>query len=340
MYDDAPAYLQDFLNYMSVIKARSPLTVKNYYFDLKLFLRYLKLSAKLVDKNTPFREIPIDDVSEEMVKTVNMLKLLEFLSFMAEENDRAARSRKSVSLRQFFKYLTETKNWFSTSPAQNLSLPSAKRALPKHLTIEQATELLDEAGKGNDWKDVRNYCIITFFVNCGMRLSELAGINIDHYITTKDYTTDEVIHYVKVLGKGSKERIVYLNAACVDAYEQWIRVRPPVKTTSALFVSGQGKRLSNRRIQQVVDEELAKSGLGGQGFSVHKLRHTAATLMYQNGVDIRVLKEVLGHESINTTEIYTHVADKQVQQAVNHNPLANATKRKKGGNDDKKAAEE
>ena len=319
-FNDCPAYLQEYLNYIETIKLRSKLTVKNYYTDIKLFLRYIKVNNGLAD-GQDFDCIKIEDVPEDLVRKVTLTDLLDFLSYTSSEreNRAQARARKAVALRQFFKYLTVKKMWFEVSPAQNLELPSPKKSLPKHLTIEQATELLKTSSQFSDWTDHRDHCMIVFFLNCGMRLSELVGINVTDYISTTEGNVP--IHRIKVLGKGSKERIVYLNPACVSAYEDYMKVRPETKE-KALFLSQRMKRISNRRVEQIIDEKLKLSGLSGMGFSVHKLRHTAATLMYQNGVDVRALKEVLGHENLDTTQIYTHVANEQIRNAMNMNPLA------------------
>lgn len=322
--DDAPDYLVDFLVFMSVIKNRSALTVKNYYCDLRLFLRYIKVQKNPELAKENFSEIKISDIPAEYIKSVNLSDILGFLTFTLDqrENQQKARSRKAVSIRQFFKYLTDNKGWFEISPAHKLSLPSPKNALPKHLTIEQANTLLAECSDIQDWTDSRDYCIITFFLNCGMRLSELVGISINDYIKSTDPKTNEQYSFLKVIGKGNKERIIYLNNACVSAYEAYLKVRPNVQNEKALFLSSRNKRISNRRVEQIIEEKLMKSGLAGYGFSVHKLRHTAATLMYQNGVDVRVLKEVLGHENLNTTQIYTHVSNSQIKQAMDQNPLS------------------
>ncbi len=319
-FDDCPSYLQEYLNYISTIKMRSELTVKNYYYDLKLFLRFLKKENGLCG-DEDFKDIKIYDVSEELVKKTTLSDLLAFLAFTASERDNQgkARARKAVSLRRFFKYLTQNKAWFDVSPAQNLELPSPSKALPKHLTIEQATELLKTCSDFKDWADYRDFCMITFFLNCGMRLSELVGINCKDYVSTT--IENKRVAYIKITGKGNKERIVYLNSACVSAYMNYIQIRPESRD-NALFVSNKGKRISNRRVEQIIEEKLKLSGLDGMGFSVHKLRHTAATLMYQNGVDVRVLKEVLGHENLDTTQIYTHVANEQIRNAIDMNPLS------------------
>ncbi len=322
-FNDCPPYLQEYLNYIETVKLRSQLTVKNYYTDIKLFLRFLKVNNDLADEED-FDNIKIEDTPEELVKNATLTDLLAFLTYTSSEreNKAQARARKAVALRQFFKYLTVKKMWFEVSPAQNLELPTPKKTLPKHLTVEQATELLKTCSDFKDWSDYRDYCMITFFLNCGMRLSELVGINITDYIDTKEGGVR--VQRIKVLGKGSKERIVYLNPACVAAYDNYIKVRPDTKD-KALFISKRLKRISNRRVEQIIDEKLKLSGLSGMGFSVHKLRHTAATLMYQNGVDVRALKEVLGHENLDTTQIYTHVANEQIRSAVNKNPLAGIT---------------
>ncbi len=322
--NDAPDYLIDFLDYMSVIKSRSPLTIKNYYCDLRLFLRYLKVQKNPELSKEDFSEIKIADTPADYIKSVVLSDIIGFLNFTLDqrENHQKARARKAVSIRQFFKYLTDNKGWFDVSPALKLELPSPKNALPKHLTIEQANQLLKECSDIQNWADSRDYCMITFFLNCGLRLSELVGISVNDYIKSVDPKTNEQYSFLKVIGKGNKERVIYLNNACVSAYEAYLKVRPKVQNEKALFLSKQYKRISNRRVEQIIEEKMMKSGLAGYGFSVHKLRHTAATLMYQNGVDVRILKEVLGHENLNTTQIYTHVSDSQIKQAMDQNPLS------------------
>ncbi len=322
-FDDCPRYLQEYLNYMITIKNRSKLTVKNYYTDIRLFLRFLKRENNLVPPDVDFIDIKVYDVSEELVKQTDLEILLAFLNYTATERDNQAKSRirKAVSLRQFFRYLTVKKEWFGINPAENLELPKAKSALPKYLTIEQAFALIHTCSAFADWMDYRDCCIITWFLNCGMRLSELVGVNVDDVHYTK-LPNGENTCFVKILGKGNKERVVYLNDACVSIYERYLSVRPHSKD-KGLFVNRRSTRISNRRVQEMIEEKIQLAGLGGLGFSVHKLRHTAATLMYQNGVDVRVLKEVLGHESLDTTQIYTHVVSEQMRLAVMKNPLSN-----------------
>jgi site-specific recombinase XerD len=210
-------------------------------------------------------------------------------------------------------------------------MPTLKKPLPKHLTFEQALTLLDRAALST-----RDYCIIVLFLNCGMRLSELVGLNTVDYKQTKDFDTGEPVHTLRVTGKGSKERVVYLNEACVSALEayleertQFIAENKSLSSEKAVFISRKKCRITARSVERIVESALKKAGLDGMGFSPHKLRHTAATLMFRNGVDVRVLKEVLGHENLGTTQIYTHVANKQVQEAMNKNPLGNIKKNEK-----------
>lgn len=326
-YNDAPKPLFEYLNYLSTIKFRSELTILNYYTDLKLFFRFLKRKHGLVDKDMDFSEINISDVTVELIQKVTLNDAMEFLHFTSKErgNNPKARARKAVSLRQFFKYLTDKKELFLKSPMDKLELPSPKSALPKYLSLNECELLLNSLSAPETWSDYRDYCMIVWFLNCGMRLSELVGVNMNDVRKSVDFSTEGDVYLLKVLGKGDKERILYLNNACVIAWQNYLEHRPEIKHEKALFVSRNSKRISNRRVEQIIDNKIKLAGLDGKDISVHKLRHTAATLMYQNGVDVRVLKDVLGHQNLNTTQIYTHVANKQMQQAMNQNPLANKT---------------
>lgn len=340
-YDNAPQLLKDFIIYLQLVKNRSELTVLNYYTDLRSFLRFyrIKLGRASSDPDE-FSKIDITDITEAEIKAVDLMLVQEFLIFEKTEksNEHKARYRKAVALRQFFKFLTNNKGLFDVNPMTNLELPSPKPALPKYLTLEQSLEMLTNIDTPDQKRD---YCIVVFFLNCGMRLSELVGINISDIRSTHDVDGNE-IYSLKVLGKGSKERIVYLNNACVNAYMDYIDPsvtdeetrqkngnRPLTTKEDALFLSRRGTRISNRRVQQIVEQCFRSCGLDNLGLSVHKLRHTAATLMYQNGVDVRVLKDVLGHENLNTTQIYTHVSNAQMQSAMQNNPLSNVTNKKK-----------
>ncbi len=340
-YNDAPQLLKDYIMYLRLVKNRSELTVLNYYTDIRSFLRFYKIKLGRASSDPDeYSKIDISDISESDIKSVDLMIVQEYLMFTKTEksNEHKARYRKAVALRQFFKFLTNNKGLFDVNPMTNLELPSPKPALPKYLTLEQAMEMLANIDTPFQKRD---YCIVVFLLNCGMRLSELVGINITDIRCTHDIDGNEV-YTLKVLGKGSKERIVYLNNACVNAYMDYIDptvtdeeqraeqgMRPLSTKDTALFLSRRGTRISNRRVQQIVDDCLKSCGLDNMGLSVHKLRHTAATLMYQNGVDVRVLKDVLGHENLNTTQIYTHVSNAQMQDAMRNNPLNNVAFNKK-----------
>jgi len=330
---DSPLYLLEFLNYAATVKGRSENTIKSYYADLKQYFRFMKQKHALVSAGVDFNQIKIADLPEDIIKNSGLHDALEFLHFISSErgNNAKSRARRAVALRQFYKYLTYNKSWFSVSPLDRLEMPSLKKPLPKHLTFEQARLLLLTSPEINNITTIRNYCILTLFLNCGMRLSELVGLNINDYRRERDFENfdnDEFVHTLRVTGKGSKERVIYLNKACVKALETYLSKRSEflnanksLSSEKALFLSRNNKRISNRRVGEIVEEALKRSGLDGMGFSPHKLRHTAATLMFQSGVDVRVLKEVLGHENLGTTQIYTHVANKQVKEAMEKNPL-------------------
>lgn len=322
--DDCPEPLRDFLFYMETIKGRSVRTVEAYYIDLRTFLRFLLQRRGLVSSDLPFEEIPIRGVTASLLSEVTLSEAYEFLNFTLSEraNSAKTRARKVSALRSFYKYLTVKAHLFDDNPIQDLEIPALKKSLPKHLSMEESLELLVHVD--GEFKE-RDYCIITLFLNCGLRLSELVGINLS------DLRLEDQSSTLKVTGKGNKERLLYLNDACVSALQVYLkqRVSPQnVKEKNALFLSSRGTRLTARRVEQIVEGSLKLAGLSGQGYSVHKLRHTAATLLYQYGnVDIRVLQQMLGHVNLGTTEIYTHTSSKQLEEAAEHSPLAHVKPR-------------
>lgn len=314
-YVGLPYIVKDFLVYMDVIKNKSKLTIEEYSSDLRLFFKFLKMYKGLVPSSTEFNEIDITDIDEAFIKDITLNDAYAFLSYCKNERDNheATRARKVSSIRAFFKYLSMQKQILDENPMQVLDSPKLKKALPKYLTLEECLKLLKNIdGKNKE----RDYCIFVFFLNCGLRLSELVNLN---YNDIRDN------HTMKVTGKGNKERTIYLNDACMEAYAHYMAVRPvdgiPASDRTALFLSNRNKRISPKTVQHIVYTYLEKCGL--EGYSVHKLRHTAATLMYQHGnVDVLVLKDILGHENLGTTEIYTHLVDEQLKQASESNPLA------------------
>ena len=318
--DEAFPILKEYLYYLQTIRAKSLKTVDEYFIDLRTFFRFFKQHRRLVGDETNFDAITIDDISLQQLESIRLEDAYEYMNWLQRErgNQAASRARKVSSLRGFFKYVTNKKHYLSVNPVEELETPKKKKALPKYLTLEQSIELL-RAVEGEHKE--RDYAILTLFLNCGLRVSEMAGLN---------YTDIRNDNTVRVLGKGNKERIVYLNSACVAAIRDYMRVRPVdgVKDKNALFISRNHRRMSVKTIQAMVYKYLEKIGLSAQGYSCHKLRYTAATLMYQHGgVDVRVLKEVLGHENLATTEIYTHLSSEQLKNAAEHNPLAKVQKK-------------
>ena len=308
--------VQQYAMYLRNIKGLSAKTVDEYCMDLRTLFRFLKNNWGLEQPGVPLEEIPVHDVGLEFVSRIKTYDVFEFMNFVADErnNMSSTRQRKSSSLKSFFKYLTIHENLLQENPTENLTPPKKKKALPHFLSLEQSIELL-QAVEGPDAE--RDRCILTLFLNCGMRLAELVSINISDVLYNNST--------LRIIGKGNKERIVYLNQACLDSINSYLAVRPKdgVIDCNALFLSNRKTRISPKTVQAMVKKYLDKIGLSGPGYSVHKLRHTAATLMYRYGdVDIRVLQDILGHANLGTTEIYTHTSSSQMEDAINANPLA------------------
>jgi len=316
---EASAPIKDFLYYLQTIKGRSPKTIDEYFSDLRTFFRFIKIHKGIVPSSMPFGDIPVDDVDLPLIASVTLTDAYEFMNYLqrVRKNEKAARARKTTSVKSFYTYLTDKKGLLKENPLRQLERPDAreKNPLPKYLTLEQSIELLNAVD--GQFKE-RDYCILTFFLNCGMRLAELIAMN---------YTDIRSDNTAQITGKGNKKRIIYLNEACISAFHAYMAVRPVdgvrAQDKYALFLSAQKRRISRESVQKLVYKYLERIGLDSQGYSVHKLRHTAATLMYQHGgVDIRVLKDVLGHENLSTTEIYTHLDASQIERAAKSNPLA------------------
>ena len=322
--DKNPEYLNSFLDYSVTILNKSPNSVKEYNYDIANFLKFMIIHFKLTNE-TDYEQIDITTFSEQDLKKITLSDIHSYVSHLAIDNKSKAttRARKISTIRIFFKYLSQKTNILEVNPAQNLETPKLEKRMPKYLSLDDSKKLLNAADNQDNRNYKRDYAITTLFLNCGMRLSELVGINLNDI----DFSECKMT----VIGKGNKERTIYLNKSCMVAINDYISSRPPqslIKRDSknsekALFLSEQKKRISNRTVQAIINKELQQAGLDSKNLSVHKLRHTAATLMYQYGnVDIRALQELLGHQSISTTEIYTHVSNDQVRNAVENNPLA------------------
>ncbi len=315
-YAGCPPIIREFLLYLETIRNLSSRTVNAYWIDLRTFFRYMYHYRNLVDPEVPFGDISIEDLSIDFIRTITQLDIYEYLHYTMNSRDNNAntRSRKISALRSYFKYLTVKVHKLENNPVKDLEVPSLKKSLPRYLSLDESVSLLNAVD--GDFAS-RDYCMITLFLNCGMRLSELCGININ----------DIHEETITITGKGNKERQVYLNTACKKAIARYFRDRNQRtyahKDRQALFLSRTGSRLTPRRVEQIVNGYLEKAGLSGQGYTVHKLRHTAATLMYRYGdVDILTLKEILGHAHTSTTEIYTHLDDKRLKEAADASPLS------------------
>ncbi len=321
--EDNPEFINSFLDYSITILNKSANSVKEYNYDLAMFFKFIKMHFNMTDK-TELKEIKINDLTIETVKKITLNDIHAFISFLTREynSKSTTRARKVSTIRIFFKYLSRKEKLIDVNPAQDLETPKLDKRLPKYLSLDDSRKLLEITSNEDNRNAERDYAIITLFLNCGMRLSELVGIN------TNDIDFGDC--KLNVVGKGNKERTIYLNKACIKALDEYIKVKPKqgIKhdnkySEKALFLSERKTRISNRTVESIVTKQLQAAGLDTKKYSVHKLRHTAATLMYQYGnVDIRALQELLGHESISTTEIYTHVSNAQVRNAVESNPLA------------------
>ncbi|MBR6679965.1 MAG: tyrosine-type recombinase/integrase [Clostridia bacterium] len=326
-----PTLVREFASYKSAIQNASEKTVSEYLLDLRTFFRFLLArDQKISPDSEDFENIDISRVDLDYIKNITTEDIYEFLLYAdnVRGNMAAAKSRKLSSIKGFFKYLSTKRMMLEDNPAINIEAPKKKQALPKHLTLEESLELLNAVKNDKESKSVtRDYAIVTLFLNCGMRVSELVGINVED--------VDREFRSLTVTGKGNKQRIVYLNEACRTALSDYFTIRKSDKYKNcaerALFLSNRNQRISVKTVQWLVYKYLEIAGLESKHYSVHKLRHTAATLMYQTGnVDVRVLKDILGHEQLNTTQIYTHVSNRSMEEAMEKNPLAS-----QGGASDK-----
>jgi site-specific recombinase XerD len=324
MYHDIPDFLKNYLYYLETIQNTSPNTVNEYYYDLRLFLRYIKV-LKFYPENFKksffdINEIDIIDFDIEILENINLSQLYMFMSYITREreNSSTSRARKVASIKSFYRYLKNKAKIIEKNPSSDLESPKVDKTVPKYLNIEESKRLLNSV-EGDFEK--RDYAILILFLNCGIRLSELVNIDL------KNIKNDSIV----IKGKGSKERVVYLNNSTLEAIKNYLEVRPKdnVKDREALFLSKRKSRISRKTVQYLVKKYITLSGLDPKRYSAHKLRHTAATLMYRHGsVDIRSLQEILGHESIKTTEIYTHIDNNHLREATSKNPLSDYKREK------------
>ena len=323
-YHDCPQVLRDFLIYHETIKGQSPLTIQEYYLDLRMFLRFMKLMRNDMPIHTVLDDISIHDVDLQLIGSVTTADVFDFLSYLAKDRVRdpdskapeygispASRARKLSALKSFYKYLTTRTKQLQDNPVADLEYPKLRKSLPKYLTLEQSSALLKAVSGQNQ---ARDYAILMVFLNCGIRRSELVGLNI----------TDVYEDRLRVVGKGNKERFVYFGTACRKALDAYLPIRHKQVLTDnrALFGSRNGNRISTDAVHALVKKAFLKAGLDATQFSAHKLRHTAATMMLSGGVDVKTVQEVLGHENLNTTQIYTHIENTELKIAAEANPIS------------------
>lgn len=328
---EAPPILRDFLSYHETIKAHSRKTVDEYFLDLRNFFRYLKQTRDPSFRDKPFNEISIMDVDLDFVRGVTLTDIYGYMTYLSRDRvqhqnsdksdyglNAASRARKISTIRSFYNYLSNKAHLIEQNPVKDMDSPKLMKTLPKYLTLDESVQLLDSVDGANRERD---YAILTLFLNCGLRISELCGLNLNDI-------QDEAL---RVLGKGNKVRIVYLNDACLNALNSYLAVRRPItgRDQNALFLSSRNERISKSTVHALVKKHISAAGLDATQYSSHKLRHTAATLMLQNGVDVRAVQEVLGHEHLNTTEIYTHIDNEALRVAARANPLARVKPPKK-----------
>ena len=323
-YTDCPQILRDFLTYHETIKGQSQLTISEYYLDLRMFLRFMKLMRGDMPIHTRLDDIDIRSIDLEFIRSITTSEIFDFLSYLA--NDRtanpdspapdygissASRARKLSAIKSFYKYLTVRTKQLQDNPVADLEYPILRKSLPKYLTLEQSAALLQAVSGQNEKRD---YAILMLFLNCGIRRSELVGLNL----------SDVYEDRIRVVGKGNKERIVYFGAACRKAIDAYLpeRHKKVLTDNRALFGSRDGNRISVTAVHRLVKKALLQAGLDSTQFSAHKLRHTAATMMLSGGVDVKTVQEVLGHENLNTTQIYTHIENTELKIAAEANPLS------------------
>lgn len=323
-YHDCPQILRDFLVYHENIKGQSQLTVSEYYLDLRMFLRFMKLMRNDMPMTTNLEDIDIKNIDIDFIREIDTSDIFDFLSYLA--NDRAinpdsaapeygispaARARKLSAIKSFYKYLTVRTKQLQENPVADLEYPKLRKSLPKYLTMDQCSALLQAVSGPNEKRD---YAILMLFLNCGIRRSELVGLNL----------TDVYEDRIRVVGKGNKERFVYFGTACRKAIDAYLPIRNQQVLTDnrALFGSRDSNRISVSAVHRLVKKALMQAGLDSTQFSAHKLRHTAATMMLSGGVDVKTVQEVLGHENLNTTQIYTHIENTELKIAAEANPLS------------------
>ncbi len=323
-FSECPQVLRDFLIYHETIKGQSQLTISEYHLDLRMFFRFIKLMRNDMPIRTRLEDIDIHDIDLDFIREIQTSDVFDFLSYLARERtsdpdapapdygiSASSRARKLSAIKSFYKYLTVRTKQLSENPVADLEYPKLRKSLPRYLTMEQSAKLLKCVDGQNK---ARDYAILMLFLNCGIRRSELVGLNV----------SDVYEDRIRVVGKGNKERFVYFGTPCRKAIDAYMveRNKKVLTDNRALFGSRNGNRISVSAVHRLVEKALKQAGLDATQFSAHKLRHTAATMMLSGGVDVKTVQEVLGHENLNTTQIYTHIENTELKIAAEANPLS------------------
>lgn len=306
-----PKRVDDFVSYLKNIKEQSPNTIINYTYDLTLLFKYLVGRDQNVEN---YDNVEIGFVDDNFIRSITLSDLYDFLNYVEVDrnNSAYAKTRKVATLKSFFKFLNIKIKIINENPTLELETPKIKKRLPVYLTLDQSKKVLESMNKGKKYYS-RDYCIFVLFLNCGMRLSELCNIKL------KDIKEDTIT----IIGKGDKERTVYLNEECIKAINNYLKDRKELNNYDEyLFLSKRKTKITARAVEDLVKKHIENAGFRDKKYTPHKLRHSAATMYLKEGVDIRFIQEILGHENISTTEIYTHVDDEELRRIVNNSPLS------------------
>lgn len=310
-----PKFVTDLTNYLVGIKNLSEVYVTNMKVTIEQFLKFINVH-KLKKQYDSIEDFTLNDI-----RSLNNSDIYSFIYYLAECHYKMnSRVVKTEHLRTFFDYLFTIKNSLFTEPFKKINCErKMEQKLPNYLSLAEAKRLINVYANSTKINEIRDNAILHLFLNCGLRLSELRNLNVDDL----DFIDNKFI----IFGKGNKERVGYINEATKQALQKYLDVRTDLdnnskKHSKPLFLSKYGFRISQTCIKESIKKAYDKAEINNDTYSVHTLRHTCATLLYRNGTDIKTIQELLGHVQIDTTEIYTHLHNQKVMDAMLEHPLA------------------
>ena len=310
-----PKFINEFVDYLAGIKNFSSIYIKNTLVTLQSFLNFVNTHI-FENKYKSIEEMSLNDI-----RYLSNSGIYSFIFYLAENHYKiGSRLDKIGHLKTFFDYLYRIKNSLFKEPFKQIKREkNIYTQLPNYLSLNEAKKLCAVYSNSSQIKDIRNNAMINLFLQCGLRLSEVVNLKISNF----DFKDDKFL----ILGKGSKERTGYLNKPAKEALLNYLEIRKNIQTKKAedediLFISNKRTRFTPRRIERIIKQAYIDSGIENDEYSVHTLRHTCATLLYKSGADIKIIKEILGHVKIETTEIYTHLHNLAVKKAMQEHPLA------------------